>query len=73
MAAQSAPDYSFSTIEGVKKELKEFQEFEKKHSEVNKDGVWQRFLLFGATLINTTILPINSISIVAWTNRYIEF
>jgi len=30
---------AFSTIEGVKKELKEFQEFEKKHSEVNKDKI----------------------------------
>ncbi|HZK85360.1 MAG TPA: hypothetical protein VFC58_11965, partial [Desulfosporosinus sp.] len=30
---------AFSTIEGVKIELKEFQEFEKKHSEVNKDKI----------------------------------
>jgi len=30
---------AFSTIEGVKKELKEFQEFEKNHNEVKKDKI----------------------------------
>src|SRR5665648_992777 len=30
---------AFSTVAGVKKELKEFREFEKKHSEVNKDKI----------------------------------
>jgi len=30
---------AFSTIEGVKIELKEFQEFEKNHNEVNKDKI----------------------------------